>query len=133
MALFVQRAQALKPDFHLTPTNARAIAEICQRLDGLPLAIELAAARIKLLPPQALLTRLDHRLHVLTGVAQDAPARQQTLRATITWSYELLNAGEQRSFGGFGCLWRAAPWRQQRRWWVCWAMRSARSWMARPR
>ena len=98
VSLFVQRAQALKPDFQLTPTNARAIAEICQRLDGLPLAIELAAARIKLLPPQALLTRLEDRLHVLTSVAQDAPARQQTLRGTLSWSYELLNAEEQRLF-----------------------------------
>ncbi len=98
VALFMQRAQAIKPDFQMTPTNARAIAEICQRLDGLPLALELAAARIKLLPPQALLTRLEDRLHVLTSAAQDAPARQQTLRDTLSWSYELLNAEEQRLF-----------------------------------
>ncbi|HLW03871.1 MAG TPA: LuxR C-terminal-related transcriptional regulator [Ktedonobacterales bacterium] len=98
VALFVQRAQALKPDFQVTPANARAIVEICQRLDGLPLAIELAAARIKLLPPQALLTRLEDRLHVLTSAAQDAPARQQTLRDTLSWSYDLLDAEEQRLF-----------------------------------
>lgn len=96
--LFVQRAQALKPDFQVTPANARAIAEICQRLDGLPLALELAAARIKLLPPQALLTRLEDRLQVLTSAAQDAPARQQTLRDTLSWSYDLLKPEEQRLF-----------------------------------
>src|SRR5206468_811960 len=76
----------------------RPIAEICARLDGLPLAIELAAARIKLLPPQALLTRLSQRLQLLTGGARDAPARQQTLRNTIKWSYDLLDASEQRLF-----------------------------------
>jgi predicted ATPase/DNA-binding CsgD family transcriptional regulator len=98
VALFVQRAQALKPDFQITPANARAVAEICARLDGLPLAIELAAARIKLLPPQALLARLEDRLRVLTSAAQDAPARQQTLRDTLSWSYDLLHAEEQRLF-----------------------------------
>ncbi len=98
VTLFVQRAQALSHDFQLTPANARAVAEICLRLDGLPLAIELAAARIKLLPPQALLKRLEDRLHLLTGAAQDAPARQQTLRGTLNWSYELLKAEEQRLF-----------------------------------
>src|SRR5205823_13950048 len=77
---------------------ARAIAQICVQLDGLPLAIELAAARSKLLPPQALLARLGQRLAVLTSGAQDAPARQQTLRHTLAWSYNLLNAQEQQLF-----------------------------------
>ena len=96
--LFVQRAQAVKPDFLFTEANASTIAEICLRLDGLPLAIELAAARIKLLPPQALLQRLSHMLSVLTGGVQNVPARQQTLRNTIAWSYNLLDAAEQRLF-----------------------------------
>jgi predicted ATPase/DNA-binding CsgD family transcriptional regulator len=96
--LFIQRAQAIQPDFDVTTDNASAIAQICLRLDGLPLAIELAAARIKLLGPQALLIRLDHRLHVLTGGARDLPLRQQTLRNTIAWSYQLLDAQEQRLF-----------------------------------
>ncbi len=98
VSLFVDRAQAIQPGFALTPANARAVAEICARLDGLPLAIELAAARIKLLPPQALLKRLEHRLEVLTSGAQDLPARQQTLRKTLQWSYDLLSEQEQRLF-----------------------------------
>src|SRR5438034_2376446 len=98
VALFVERALALKPDFQLTDANAHAIAEICARLDGLPLAIELAATRIKLLPPQALLARLGSRLQVLTGGARDVPERQQTLRNAIKWSYDLLSADEQRLF-----------------------------------
>src|SRR5437588_3232966 len=98
VALFLQRAQAVKPDFQITNANAGAIAEICVRLDGLPLAIELAAARMKLFPPQALLARLDQRLAVLTGTSRDVPARQQTLRNTISWSYNLLDAAEQRLF-----------------------------------
>jgi predicted ATPase/class 3 adenylate cyclase/DNA-binding CsgD family transcriptional regulator len=98
VALFVSRAQATKPKFQLTASNAPAIAEICVRLDGLPLAIELAAARIKLLPPQALLARLGQRLVVLTSGPRDTPARQQTLRNTIAWSYNLLEAQEQRLF-----------------------------------
>jgi predicted ATPase/class 3 adenylate cyclase len=98
IVLFLQHAQAVKPDFQMTPANARAIAEICARLDGLPLAIELAAARVKLLSPQALLARLAHRLEVLTCGAQDVPARQQTLRNTLAWSYNLLDVEEQRLF-----------------------------------
>ncbi len=98
VALFISRAQAARPEFQVTNANAPAVAEICARLDGLPLAIELAAARIKLLPPQALLARLDQRLALLTGGARDVPARQQTLRNTIEWSYQLLNEEEQRLF-----------------------------------
>lgn len=98
ITLFIQRAQAVKPDFVLTEANAQAIAAICMQLDGLPLAIELAAARVKLLPAQALLQRLTHRLALLTGGAQNVPERQQTLRNTIAWSYNLLDAAEQRLF-----------------------------------
>ncbi len=89
--LFVQRAVEVRPDFTLTQDDALAVAEICQRLDGLPLAIELAAARIKLLPPLAMLKRLEHRLPLLTGGARDLPERQQTLRNAIEWSYLLLD------------------------------------------
>ncbi len=98
VALFVQRVQAVKPEFRLTTANAREVAEICVRLDGLPLAIELAAARMKLLSPQALLARMGRLLTLLTGGARDVPTRQQTLRNTISWSYHLLNAQEQRLF-----------------------------------
>jgi predicted ATPase/DNA-binding NarL/FixJ family response regulator len=98
IALFVQRTQAVKSDFRLTEANASIVAEICTRLDGLPLAIELAATRMRLLSPQQLLVRLEKRLHVLTGGSRDLPARQQTLRSTIQWSYDLLNAEEQRLF-----------------------------------
>jgi predicted ATPase/DNA-binding CsgD family transcriptional regulator len=105
IALFVERAQAIQPDFQLTPEDANAVAEICARLDGLPLAIELAAARIKLLPPQAMLAHLrEAPLQLLTGGARDLPARQQTLRGTIQWSYELLNADEQRLFRSLSVL-----------------------------
>jgi predicted ATPase/DNA-binding CsgD family transcriptional regulator len=98
IVLFQQRAQAVMPTFHISTANVRAIAEICVRLDGLPLAIELAAARIRLLPPQALLSRLMSRLQVLTGGARTLPTRQQTLRNTLQWSYDLLDAEEQRLF-----------------------------------
>jgi len=98
VSLFVQRAQASKSDFTLTQTNRRVIAELCVRLDGLPLAIELAATRIRLLPPQALLARLSQRFQVLTGGSRTLPERQQTLRNTIQWSYDLLNEEEQRLF-----------------------------------
>jgi tetratricopeptide (TPR) repeat protein len=94
----VERAQAAKPAFALTDENAAAVAEICRRLDGLPLAIELAAARIKLLPPQALLDRLGDRLKVLVGGARDAPARQRTLRDAISWSHDLLSEHDQTLF-----------------------------------
>jgi predicted ATPase/transcriptional regulator with XRE-family HTH domain len=98
VALFVQRAQEAKPGFQLHTFNARSIAEICVRLDGLPLSLELAAARSKVLSPQELLARLSHRLEVLTGGPQDLPERQQTLRNTILWSYQLLDSQEQRLF-----------------------------------
>jgi len=96
--LFTQRAQAIQPSFLLTPDNVSAVIEVCRRLDGLPLAIELAAARIALLTPAALLGHLTSRLALLTGGARDLPARQQTLRATIGWSYDLLAPDEQRLF-----------------------------------
>jgi predicted ATPase/class 3 adenylate cyclase/DNA-binding XRE family transcriptional regulator len=96
--LFVERARAVKPDFVISDENAPAVAEICVRLDGLPLAIELAAVRIKVLTPQALLSRLSRRLQLLTGGARNLPARQQTLRDAIAWSYELLPEVEQALF-----------------------------------
>src|SRR5437660_4783565 len=98
VALFVQRAVAAKPDFELNRENAPAVTEICARLDGLPLAIELAAARIKVLSPSSMRTRLASRLQLLTGGARDLPQRQQTLRAAMDWSYDLLSAAEQKLF-----------------------------------
>jgi predicted ATPase/DNA-binding CsgD family transcriptional regulator len=100
--LFIERARAVKPDFALTEANAPAVAEICVRLDGLPLAIELAAARLKIFPPQALLRRLDQRLPLLTAGASNADPRHHTLRAAITWSYDLLSQDEQALFRRLG-------------------------------
>jgi predicted ATPase/DNA-binding SARP family transcriptional activator len=98
VALFMQRAVAARPEFAVTNENAPAVVEICHRLDGLPLAIELAAARIRLFSPEGLLTRLGQRLSVLVGGARDLSERQQTLRGAIGWSYDLLDEGEQRLF-----------------------------------
>ena len=98
VSLFLQRTRTICPDFALTNDNAGAVARICVRLDGLPLALELAAARMKLFSPQGLLERLDHRLSFLTGGPCDAPERQQTLRKTMQWSYRLLTPEEQHLF-----------------------------------
>jgi predicted ATPase len=98
VALFVQRAAAAKPDFELNQQNAPAVAEICARLDGLPLAIELAAVRVKVLSPSSMQARLASRLELLTGGARDMPQRQRTLRATIDWSYDLLSPAEEKLF-----------------------------------
>lgn len=113
VAYFVERARAVKPDFRLTGENAPAVTEICARLDGLPLGIQLAAARVKLLSPEAVLERLRSRLRLLKGGARDAPARQRTLKKAIGWSYDLLEAGERLLFGRLsvfagGCTLEAA-------------------------
>ncbi len=111
--LFVERASAVKPNFGLTSDNVAAVAEICRKVDGLPLAIELAAARVRALTPQTLLGQLNSRLQLLTGGAVDTPARQRTLQATIDWSYQLLATDEQilfqrlAAFAG-GCTLEAA-------------------------
>jgi predicted ATPase/DNA-binding CsgD family transcriptional regulator len=96
--LFVARAQAVQEAFVLTPENASTVTAICRRLDGLPLAIELAAARLKVLPPSALLARLERRLPLLTDGARDVPVRQQSMRDAVAWSYDLLTAGQQVLF-----------------------------------
>jgi predicted ATPase/transcriptional regulator with XRE-family HTH domain len=102
--LFVAAAMSVNPAFALTTENAGAVAEICRRLDGLPLAIELAASRVKHFPPALLLERLERRLPVLTGGSRDLPARQQTLRDTIAWSYDLLSRDEQALFRRVGAF-----------------------------
>jgi predicted ATPase len=116
--LFVERAQAARAGFDLTTANADAVAEICRRLDGLPLAVELAAARVRVLPPQALLTRLSDTLGLLTGGPRDLPERQRALRSTIAWSYDLLPPHEQKLMcqlgvfaGGFDLRAVEAVWR----------------------
>jgi predicted ATPase/class 3 adenylate cyclase len=96
--LFVERAERVNIDFELTDDNAEAVLEICRRMDGLPLALELAAARIRILPPEKLLQRLNRALDLLTGGSKDLPERHQTLRATIAWSHSLLNESEQQLF-----------------------------------
>jgi predicted ATPase/class 3 adenylate cyclase len=113
VALFVERARAVDPGFAVTDANAAALVDICRWLDGLPLAIELAAARSKLLSPKALVSRLERRFELLQGGPRDLPARQQTLRATVDWSYDLLEAGEQSLFARLamfagGCTLEAA-------------------------
>jgi len=100
-ALFQERARRVKPDFEITDDNAPAVAEICWRLDGLPLAIELAAARIRILSPQAMVERLGRRLDLGSGGSRDLPARQQTLRGAIAWSYDILGEDERRFFSAF--------------------------------
>ncbi|HTP08296.1 MAG TPA: tetratricopeptide repeat protein [Anaerolineae bacterium] len=100
--LFIERAQAVQPQFALTDDNVSIVSDLCRRLDGLPLAIELAAARVKLLSPQAIVARLDNQLKLLTGGARDLPARQQTLRNAIEWSYNLLNEDEKILYARLG-------------------------------
>ena len=98
VALFVERAQAARADFRLTDENARAVAELCARLDGLPLALELAAAQARIVLPETMLARLEHRLGLLSGGARDLPGRQRTLRRTIDWSHDLLSETEKVTF-----------------------------------
>ncbi len=104
VSLFIQRALAVKPDFAVTSENTPVLVEICRRLEGLPLAIELAAARVKLFPLRVLLTRLDEPLELLTGGARDLPARQQTLRNTIAWSYHLQAEAERQLLRSLACF-----------------------------
>jgi predicted ATPase/class 3 adenylate cyclase len=115
IALFIERARAVQPGFALTSANAAAVAEICARLDGLPLAIELAAARVRVLPPEAILSRLSTRLDLLESSAVNLPLRQRSLRGAMAWSYDLLDERDQRLlerlsvFAG-GCDIEAAAW-----------------------
>jgi predicted ATPase len=102
LTLFEQRAQEVRPDFRVDAGNQAAVAEICRRLDGLPLAVELAAARTRVLTPQAMLPRFDRLLSLLTSQRRDLPARQQTLRAALSWSYDLLQPDEQAFFRRLG-------------------------------
>jgi predicted ATPase/class 3 adenylate cyclase len=104
VALFIERAMAVQPGFGVDASNAPAIAEICARLDGLPLAIELAAARVRVLPPEAIMARLDHRLSLLAGGSRNLPERQQTLRGAIDWSHDLLEPGDRVAFARFSAF-----------------------------
>ena len=101
--LFVERARAVQPTFALTEQNARSVAQLCRRLDGIPLAIELAAARVRALPVEQIAARLDDRFRFLTGGSRAAVARHQTLRATIDWSYDLLTEPERATLRRFRC------------------------------
>ena len=105
VALFVERARAVRPDFMVNAENAEAIAEICSRVDGLPLAIELAAVRVNVLTPQAMLPRLDERLSLLTSGPRSLPERQRTLRGAIDWSYQLLDEPERKLFARLATFW----------------------------
>lgn len=98
IALFLERTRAIKSDFEISNENARDIAEICVKLDGLPLALELAAARIRILAPHMIVTRLSNKLGLLSGGPRDLPARQQALRSTIAWSHDLLDESEKKLF-----------------------------------
>ena len=113
--LFAERAAAVVPGFAVDEQNAAAVAQIVRRLDGLPLAIELAAARVRLLPPEAILARLEHSLRLLTGGSRDLPDRQQTLRATIEWSYDLLSDEARRLLAACSVFRGGGPWRSSSR------------------
>jgi predicted ATPase len=115
VALFIQRAAAARGDFALSPANVAAVAEICRRLDGIPLAIELAAARITALGPAEIAGLLDERFRLLTRGAAGAAGRQQTLQATVEWSYTLLGQADRHVFGRPGCLPRQLRRRRGRR------------------
>ncbi len=117
VALFIERAMAVRPGFAVDPSNAPSIAEICVRLDGLPLAIELAAARVRVLTPQAILSRLGDQLGLLAGGASNLPERQQTLRGAIGWSHDLLEPADRTALRAAGRVrGRGRPGRAWRRW-----------------